>query len=284
MKLIFIAILILASISIASAMGNRTSLAPMRPNIELKIESGETLRYKIEDSGDAGGEFKFILILTNISGRQFAEIFHDGISYAKKEHYPDSMTNYLARFRISTSDGVLEESGYGEKGARTNAPPFGEKIKEKTIYWKSVLNRSSSIIFREIRTWDGMKVSARKDKIPVKPGYPILDLGSGMIEGIRFLDIKKPGIAYFVVPEIIKEPLPLSFRIIGREKIVTPAGTFDTIKIGFLIADSFLERLMQKFTQETVLWIEDSDRRLVIKMKNPMNNFILEEIGHTGSE
>lgn len=278
MKLILAAILLLTAISTAFTLGSRKSLAPMPPFTGLKMESGETLRYKIVDSGDAGGEFKFVLFFTNINGRRYAEIHHDGISYVKNERYPGSVTDYVARFRISVDDGVLEENGYGENGVRTNIPQFGEKIKEQIVYRKSVLNRNSSVLFREIRTWDGLRVSSRKDKIPVKPGYPILDLGSGMIEGIRFLDIRKPGIAYFVVPEIIKEPLPLSFRIIGKEKIVTPAGTFDTIKVGFLIADSFLERLMQKFTDETVIWIEDSDRRLVVKMNNPMHDFILEEI------
>ncbi len=276
---IFNILIFLTSVSIYPLAGKVENI-PMKPYSNIIIQDGEVLRYSIEEGGENVSEFKFITILSNdITGR-YANIYHDGINGLKNEKYPSVYSNYIARFLISLNTASLIEHYFGENSGRTNDPPNALKQGPVTLYKKSVYDSQNSVINIETKIRNGYRIESLKNRVAVKPGFPVLDLGSVMVMGIRFLDITGPGIAIFVVPEIIKEPLPMTFRFIGREKITTKIGVFKTIKVGFIVSDTFLSRLMQPFTKETFVWLEDSDRRLVIKMKSPNQEFILTEIGN----
>ena len=269
---------ILFSAASGFSMAGKIENIPMKPYAKLNLKDGEVLRYKIERGGENVSEFKFVIILSNDSQGRYANIYHDGINVLKNEKYPDEYTNYIARFLISLDQATLLENAFGEKSCRTNILPRLDQKTPVTLYKKSVFDRTASEVFMESLIQRGGNLEYRKNRIKIKKGYPILDLGSGIVMGVRFLDITGPGIAIFVIPEILKEPLPVNFRFLGKEKVSTKAGDFNTIKIGFTVADTFLGQLMRSFTKETILWLEDSDRRILVKMKSPDNDFVLEEI------
>ena len=66
----------------------------------------------------------------------------------------------------------------------------------------------------------------------------------------------------------------------GREDIQTKAGVFHTVKVGMKAADPFLGKLLESYTKEMFIWVEDSDRALVVKTQNVGDTYLmLEKIG-----
>ncbi len=277
LRKLFLAGLLIINSTFCYPMTGKPVNIPMKPYAKLDIRNGEVLRYKIASGGEDISEFKFIIKITNENNVQFAYIYHDGINYSKNERYPEQYSDYKARFLISLDNGSLYESRIGNKN---NITFEVNKDKNKIIFKDKIADYEHSIVNIESKTWDGFKVQTSKSRITIKKYYPILDLGSGMVIGVRFLDITNPGLATFIIPEIVKEPLPIYFRVEGREKITLKSGTFNTLKLSIVIADSFLSQLMQSYIKETMLWMEDSDRRLVIKMNSPIGNFYLDEISN----
>ena len=84
-------------------------------------------------------------------------------------------------------------------------------------------------------------------------------------ESIRFLDPGSGGISYLIIPDFIKEPLAGSYKFESKEIIDTKAGHFHVNKIISIAADPFIGKLMEPMLKKWVLWVEDSDRRLVVK-------------------
>lgn len=76
----------------------------------------------------------------------------------------------------------------------------------------------------------------------------------------------------------MKEPLPASFRVIKNEVIDTPCGKFNTTKIGGVIADPFLSKLIKSYMDEMFIWVENSERRILVKIQSPGATWILESI------
>ena len=127
--------------------------------------------------------------------------------------------------------------------------------------------------------WKNEEMRFQNTRVRINPKYPIWEISSVAFIGTRFLDLKKPGIIMLVQPNIIKEAVPVSFVFKGKEEITTPAGKFHTQHYGFQISDPFMARLLESFTKEIELWIEDSERAFVIKAKYPGRSCEIESIG-----
>jgi hypothetical protein len=124
--------------------------------------------------------------------------------------------------------------------------------------------------------WDGYKYRTRNSRIKIKAGYPVWDFGSLIYVGARFLDLKSSGIVYGIIPEIIKEPIPVSFKFLGNEVIETKAGRFNTAKFGFYAADIFLSKLMENY-KDGYFWIDESENGRIIEIQIPGGNITLLE-------
>ena len=113
------------------------------------------------------------------------------------------------------------------------------------------------------------------------PGYPIWDwIGCFFLFG-RYLDISKPGIIYLGIPEVFKELFPGFIRPVKKEKIKVRAGEFDVIHCSFAAADPFIGQLFETYTREAAVFIEDSDRRITVRMHTALGmDFNLEEISN----
>ena len=61
----------------------------------------------------------------------------------------------------------------------------------------------------------------------------------------------------------------MSFRVVKKELLETKAGRFNTLKIGFSSADPFISKLMDSYIKTTFIWVEDSERALIVKVDVP---------------
>ena len=150
---------------------------------------------------------------------------------------------------------------------------------EKSVLRSSYLyDADKSEIISEAESWDGNELKKSRSRIPVRKGFPVFDPGA-LFYITRFLDITGPGIVYQCEPRFLKQPLPTSFKLIGRETVKTPAGEFKTFKVSMNIADPFLAKLVQPFTKDAFLWFEDYPRLLVVKVSGFGGaEYLLEEV------
>jgi hypothetical protein len=125
----------------------------------------------------------------------------------------------------------------------------------------------------------GNKISM--SRICIKEGYPVWDVVSGQLTGLRFMDANKPGMFYIVIPSLFREPLPVSIKVLKKQHITVKAGTFQAVKIGMDIKDPFLGNLfrMMNAANDVNIWMEDSPRGVLLKSESGPVNFELENIG-----
>ncbi len=131
-----------------------------------------------------------------------------------------------------------------------------------------------------IKSIKGNQTSDVKYHVKVNPDFPIWDQISFGFHSARFIDAKSGGIAYMIAPFMIKDPAPVTFKYISTETIKTKAGVFRANKINIVVADAFIGKLMEQVMKTSALWIEDSDRRILLKVQLMGNDTILEDISN----
>lgn len=199
---------------------------------------------------------------------EYIEMMKAGEESKMPVHY----TNYHYIIKISLENGSLVEahSDFHDVPSERNlrVPDFMDlKVDQE--------NHTASCIMK-IKENDEERTSFSRMKL--KPDFPVLNGTSLFFIGPRFLDISDKGIIYLIEPLYAKEPLPCTFKILGREIIDTKAGRFNTIKIGLAAADPFLGKLLSSIVQNVFFWVEDSPRHLVVKTHILNDTTILDEI------
>jgi hypothetical protein len=119
-----------------------------------------------------------------------------------------------------------------------------------------------------MKSWDGYETAVQKSRIALKKGYSHFYINNTLIMSVRMFDFTKPGIIYAVGPQVIKDPIPGTYRFLKKEEVTTPAGKYESYKIGMAIADPFMSKLLESYTKEVALWVEDSPRNIMVKFKN----------------
>ena len=127
----------------------------------------------------------------------------------------------------------------------------------------------------EFRTINDGKIDFIRSKVSTKKGYPEWDLPNSMIFSFRYLDTGSPGIFYVIAPALVKEPLPVSFKFLDKEKVRTAPGDYKTLKMSFSIADPFLSGLLESYLKGTCIWIEDSPGRILVRMEGGGDEMVL---------
>ena len=85
-----------------------------------------------------------------------------------------------------------------------------------------------------------------------------------------------------VSPQFMKEPLPNYYNVGTQDKIETPAGVFDVLKLNGGLADPFIGKLLGPIIAGSGYWVENTDRRLVIKIQRNSagDGSVIEKIGN----
>lgn len=260
-------LLILFGFNILSAMGNKPEDIPMKAS-KIKLEDGETIRMGTYVGGEKTEEWHMVARVDAKKNR--IQIYWQVLNLSAKppQVLPAHYTDYgTFRYTIDLESGSQLSSVYQN-------PLTNDKGNLRSSF---VLDAEKNEIDSLADYWDGYELKRIHSRIPVRKGYPVFD--PGLIFFIpRFLDITGPGIVYLCEPRALKQPIPISFRFLGRETVRTPAGEFKTLKISMVIADPFLSKLMQPMLRESYIWLEDSPRLLIVKVSGLGADHILEEV------
>ena len=259
--LIFIMVLIL------TGCFKKEKLSPMQAYRE-KITDGEFLKYSILDND--GNHYKYNIV-TRINGK-IADVYMDIFKNGSKLAIPDNYSNYQSKMSVSLENGSL--LSYTED-KRTNA--VLENSDEPAMTRISI-DSNAGIATCVEKVWDGHKFNTEKSRIRIVRNYPVWNWNFVMFVGLRYLNVLKSGVVYFIVPQYVKTTFYGSFIIDGRETVETKAGRFNTLRLSFIMGDRFLARLTQSYVREFIFWV-DEESGVLIKEKSNENSAELDEIG-----
>ncbi len=244
---------------------------PMKAS-KIKMPDGEYIRMGAYSGGEKTEEWD---IVTRIDRGKTARIYWQALNIRLKQKLPSHYTNFCTyNYTVDLENGNQLFSTYQN-------PVTNEKGVIRSVFR---LNMEKSEVESETEIWDGNDIKNAKTRTPVRRGFAVIDPGM-LFFAPRFLDVKGSGIIYICEPRGLKNPLPVFFRYIGKEKVKTPAGEFDTFKVSWIIADPFLAKLLQPYIKESFLWVEDSPRLLVVKTTGFNDTrYILEEVSTAGEK
>ncbi len=219
------------------SMIGKVSYIPLKPSENLSISDGEFLHYGKYNGGEKITDVNFVTRIENIKGKgKYTRIYMEGSNIHKPKVIPENYSNYTSYYIVSLDKASLLEST-GEY--RTN--DYGENVPSGfngEVYWHYKMDENLNKTDYLNNIWNGYALKTKKNEIKFKPGFPIWDITTAIFFAPRVLDFKSPGITYYIVPEIIKEPLPVIYRFLNSETINIKAGRFKVQKVGFLAAVS----------------------------------------------
>lgn len=257
---------VVMALNLMSAMGNNSfKNTPLRAS-KIKIQDGEFIKMAHYTGGELSSEDYIVARLDENKNR--LEIYWQSLNLKLKQKLPDHYTNFNTwHTTIDLQLGSVISSVYNNPV--TNA---------KDLIRASVIrNEDSGEITSLDEYWDGANMKISRATMTTRKDFPIFDLNSTYYI-VRFLDVATPGIAYLCIPQIFKNPIPATFNYIGKEVIKTPAGVFNTVKFTLIPTDPFLAKLMESYTKQGIIWMEDSPRRLLVKATAPTGYTIVEEV------
>jgi hypothetical protein len=268
--LIFVILSFITIIFFSCSEGNKIPLK--RSN--LNIDDGEYLFYK----GFIGGDNIYNLTLVSLyyNDPKWGKIINcfeyiQYLSYGEKQitdykNFPDW---YKISLSLCSSVAMHKDFRYLETNNSYKGPISMDYLYD---------DKSSEVYYTEVDRKNGVDVTS-KSRIQIRKGFPFWD-NSSSIFAPRFLDINENGTAYIFIPVLFKETIPFSLHLLNHETISTPAGTFKTIKCSFSITDPFLAKLLDQLTRNSIIWIEDSPAKRLIKEKTSSGELILMEVSN----
>jgi hypothetical protein len=263
-------------------MGSRKVVMRAMPSRMLSIQDEEYLKYARFEGGEKAEE---ILLVSRISAdKKNIHVYQEHINATNalrldKIKLPASYTNFHQKFLIDLEKASLvhDKEDYTDR--------FDVSMAASNHYWGAIsseltIDRVKSMAYYLNKIYDGYNSQVKANRISIYPDYPIWDGSSLGFIGARIFGIANNGILYLIEPEILKDPISMSFDIKGREDIQTKAGIFHTVKVGMKVADPFLGKLLESYVNSMFVWVEDSNRALVVKIQDFDGVYmILEDIG-----
>ncbi len=271
-KIMFVFLFCSLLFSIYSCMGNRSVNSPMKAG-KFQIRDKEMSTYAVYRNGEETSLVTFV-IKTNedpVWGKT-ATMYEFIQMITNMRKMPDNYTNFDGYHTVSLDRASLVEETRNWEFAK-------DVIKGYPYYQHYQMNIKDETYEYTARTWSGAETRESHSRIRLnnKMQYPIWTTQSLVMIGMRFLDIKSPGIVYLVEPWMLKEPMPIRVKYLGTEVIETKAGRFKTIKETMDIADVFIGRLLESYTKNMIAWVDESSGRM-IKLKGPDEDDYLESI------
>jgi len=112
------------------------------------------------------------------------------------------------------------------------------------------------------------EITTRKSRVSIKKGFSYFYADNIYAAIFRILDPLKTGVFYVLSPQALKDPIPATEKFLGRQIITNKAGTFSTIKVGGIIADPFLAKLLADFSSRFFIWVDESPSSSMIRLQN----------------
>jgi hypothetical protein len=274
---VFLFLMVLVSIQ-AFSLGGKILDVPMKTYPSVKIKDGEFLHYGMYSRGEKYVDVYYVTIKEkNSSGGFYYRVYEDIIAVSGGRKLPGRYTDWPVSVLI---DPVLGSTLESEGNLSTNElKDFASFGVGGLIYWHYQLYPGQGIVKYTSKSMKADEIITKNYRINVKPGFPAMDAFSEGFIISRFIDPHSPGIVYYVIPDFMKEPFPLTVRFAGKENITIKAGKFNSLKIVFTMGDPFIGKLMEPFMKDSSLYV-DSERRIPIESKLNSGETILEEISN----
>lgn len=198
--------------------------------VEQKFVEGETLDYTLTWLRVTGGTARMTISAPNDGSYRITSVARSSPSFSRFFKVRDEIETTVARNDFSTLRYVkrLDEDG--------------DQIEEVTVVEEGVATRT------------------RKKVKKVRVSRPVFDPIS-LIYHLRMLDLT-PGKVYEF--EIIADGkvYSVSARAVRKEKVTTPAGTFNCIRVEPRMTSGGVERQERLF-----LWYTDDEKRLPVRIR-----------------
>ena len=264
----------------AFSMGGK-QLIPMKTYPVTDIKDGEYLRYGYYNGGEKVMDYYYVTrIVTNGKGGIYYRLYMNLISVSGNKKLPKNYSDWPISALI---DPVRAQTIEAEGNLNTNAmddPSFSSFGFGGLFYFHYNLYRDKGYIKYSSKSLKGESILTTSYTINIKPNFPLMDAFSQDFISDRLIDPRSPGIMYFIIPNFMKEPLPMTFKIEKKETLTIKLGTFKANKIVMFTGDPFLGRLAESFLKNSSVMVEDTDRRLPLKTQVQGYYEVLEEISN----
>ncbi len=271
--------LMIGSLTTVYPMGGKVKIFPMKTYSYINIPDGEFLDYGVYTGGVKKEDIYYVIKKeTNAKGGIYYRIYTDTISITNNKLIRKNYTNWPGFSIIDPKQGAVIEA---EKYFDTNSLADFSAVGGNIFYYHYQLNDDRGYVDFVSKTKSKEDViSTTHSRVNVQSGSPVWDRGSMWMFSTRFMDFKSVGVVFLIVPEVLKTPLSCTFTFISKETISTKAGTFRVNKVGFMVSDPFLMKLMGWMAKDVYSYVDESDRRIMVKTHTPSSEWVLEEISN----
>lgn len=246
----------------------------MKPSRGLMIPDGEYLRYAEYHEGRKYADYHFAARKTADSSKRHGYRIHTHfISVTNGKKLPKDCAEWPGYSIFDPVKGTLIENSV------TCDPKDIREFKNLT-HAHNVYDPETGELRYEGRVIKNGRTTERKAEIRLKPDYPFWNGASFMFYSPRVLDTRAGGWLSYANLSFAKGAMLFSFEYESRESVRTNAGAFDCDKAVVKVRAPFPFSLMMPFIPTTHFWIEDSDRRIVVKVQGTGGSeYVLEEVG-----
>lgn len=257
---------------------------PMKPCSTIGIPDGEYLHYVNYTGGEKiSDEYAVTRIISNSSEAVLYKIYIKNISVTLSNREPGNYTDWPTRFLIDPRSGSVLE---GDQYFATNKQEMQSMQKYgmgNLLYEHYKLESDKGRVEFNTRSVLNSRTNESRVYVKIKPGFPVWEGEAFMFYSLRFLDFRKGGIVYAAAPEYMKEPMPNTYTIQSKETIQTANGSYKTVRLGWSEADPFIDKLLGPIIKNIGYWLEDSDRKLVVKVKAPSGDGTYTELAEVSN-
>ncbi|MGA2140981.1 MAG: DUF3108 domain-containing protein [Brevinematales bacterium] len=265
-------------LSFLSCAGFNRQRVPMKVSLKTDIRDGEYLKYGYYLSGEKQSETCMVTRKeTGSNGDLLYRVYMAETEIPGGRKIPGNYLNWPSYYLIDPSHGCVLESVF-----IWNTNDIAFKTKAQDIPYSSLIYSCYQLHMKEgyvkyvSRSMKNTEIIERNYRVDVKADYPVWDGISFFYFPSRMMDIRGGGTMYIVTPEFLKDATPFSLKYKSREKVVTKAGDFSTFKVSVITDDPFLERLAEPILKKASFWVEDSPRKLTVRIQFAFGGGVVE--------
>ena len=262
-------------------MGGKVESIPMKVYTNLNIQDGEFLRYGMYNGGDKVWDYYYVTRITNLrEGGFYYRLYMDIIPPKGGKRLPADYTKWPIWALV---DPIKAQTIEAEGNIATNAmddPIYSSYGLSGLFYFHYQLDREKGYAKYMSKSLSGDKIITTSYTVKVITAFPLMEVFSQDFISDRLVDPRSPGVMYWIIPNFMKEPLPMSFKVGKSETLTVKAGTFKVKRITMTMGDPFLAKLGEPILKSSSLLLEDSDRRLPIITENQGYREIIEVISN----
>jgi hypothetical protein len=257
----------LAFFLITACTGGHKMTAPMKTYAKIDIPDGEFLHYGFYISGDKIFDtYQVARKVTNDSGGLCYRLYLNTVSINGKRKYNPDYRNWPISILIDPEKGQTIESTGRFDTNELQDPAFKIYGYGGLFYFDYKLFPREGYVRYISKSLSGGQVLTKNFRVKIRSDYPVFDAFSTGSILFRVMDTGSSGVVYEVIPDMLKEPLPVSYSFGKKEKINVKAGSFMVCSVITEMADPFIGKLMSPFLKSSRAYVEDSDRKLVVKV------------------